>query len=104
MSIEQIADELIAIKTQLDQIESAYKSKRDEMFNRLGAQQSSNYEHGGYRFQKTAQVTVLSVNKQSFIDSLFNADLSEQVRQQIISNALSESIRESGIRITKINA
>lgn len=104
MNIEQIADELIAIKTHLEHLEAAYNSQRDEMYNRLGSQPSATYEHGGYRFQKTAQVTVLSVNKQNFIDSLVNAGLSEQIRQQIISEALSESVREPGIRITKLNA
>jgi hypothetical protein len=104
MSIEEVANELIAMKTQLDLQESAYNLKRDEMYNRLGSQPSETYAHGGYRFQRTDQVTFLSVNKQNFIGSLFNAGLSEQIRQQIISDALSESVRESGIRITKINA
>jgi hypothetical protein len=104
MSIEQIADDLIEIKARLEALELTYNSKRDEMYNRLGAQPSSSYERGGYRFQRTGQVAVLNVNKQSFIESLLNAGLEEKVRQQIISDALSESVRESGIRITRLNA
>ena len=102
--IAQIADELITLKTQRDQLDLAYTAKRDEMYNRLGGQPSSIYEHGGYKFQKTDQVTVLTMNKQKLIESLFNAGLTDQVREQIISDTLSESVRPPGIRITKINA
>lgn len=100
MKIEDLANELIDLKDKLATLEAVITSKRDEMYNLLGHEPDQIYQFGGYKFQRTTQVTVLTVNKQNFIESLLAAGLSDSIRQQIISSALSESIREPGLRMS----
>lgn len=100
MAIDIIAQELIDLRRGLDEFEVRYQRKRDEMYNALGSQQNTTYAFGGFKFQRTDRVTIISVNKQSFIEALQSENFPEDVRLRVIEKALVENEREGGLRIS----
>jgi len=101
MTIQQVAQELIELKSQAEEAERLYSAKRDQMYSALGSQAGSEFEYGDYKFVKTANSTVVSVNKQSVIEALQAENLPEEVLKRIIGAALVESERWGGLRILR---
>ena len=99
--MEQIAKELIALKKQIDDIESLYNAKRDEMYNALTNAALSAFECNGYRFQKTDEATVMTITRERLFSAMIDAGLSESMQQQIFLAARNESVRQAGLRLVK---
>lgn len=104
MNIQSIARELIEAKDKFEEIKSEYIKKRDEMYNALTAQPSCTYSWNGYKFTKMDVSEQLTISKNSLISALRSAGLSREVIEKIFENALVESERGPGIRITRVQA
>ena len=100
--MEQIAKELIALKKQMDEIESLYNAKRDEMYNALTNAVMSSFEYNGYQFQKTDEATVMTITRERLFSAMIDAGLSESIQQQIFLAARNESVRQAGLRLVKV--
>jgi hypothetical protein len=100
--MEQIAKELIALMKQMDEIESLYNAKRDEMYNVLTNAALSTFECNGYRFQKTDEATVMTITRERLFSAMIDAGLSESIQQQIFLAARNESVRQAGLRVVKV--
>jgi hypothetical protein len=100
--MEQIAKELIALMKQMDEIESLYNAKRDEMYNALTNAALSTFECNGYRFQKTDEATVMTITRERLFSAMIDAGLSENIQQQIFLAARNESVRQAGLRVVKV--
>lgn len=101
--MEQIAKELIALRKQMDEIESLYNAKRDEMYNALTNAAMSTFECNGYRFQKTDEATVMTIPRERLFSAMIDAGLSESIQQQIFLAARNESVRQAGLRLVKVD-
>lgn len=104
MTIQQIAQDLIAAKERAEDAEREYTRKRDEMYNALLAQPDYKFEHEGYRFTRTNGGPVTTVTKQTVIDALRAENLPPEVLQRIIGAALVESNRWGGLRVLHVGA
>ena len=100
--MEQIAKELIALKKQMDEIESMYNAKRDELYNALTNAALSTFECNGYRFQKTDEATVMTITRERLFSAMIDAGLSASMQQQIFLAARNESVRQAGLRLVKV--
>ncbi len=100
--MEQIAKELIVLKKQMDEIESLYNAKRDEMYNALTNAAISTFECNGYRFQKTDEATVMTITRERLFSAMIDAGLSQNMQQQIFLAARNESVRQAGLRLVKV--
>jgi len=100
--MEQIAKELIALKQRMDEIESLYNAKRDEMYNALTNAALASFECNGYRFQKTDEATVTTITRERLFSAMMGAGLSESLQQSIFLAASNESMRQAGLRLVKV--
>lgn len=104
MNIQSIAKELIEARDNFEEIKSEYTRKRDEMYNALATQSGCTYSWNGYKFTKLDVSEQLTVSKDSLINALRSTGLAREVIEKIFENALVESERGPGIRITRIVA
>lgn len=102
MPIEQAAAELLRAKVAFENAECELNRKRDNMYNELTRTQQNQYSYDGYIFSKTEELQYASTNKQLLINAVMAADIPEGVKNSIISAALQDRIRQSGLRITAI--
>jgi hypothetical protein len=104
LNIQFIAKELVEVKDRFEEIKSVYTKKRDEMYNALATQPDCTYSWNGYKFTKLDASVLLTVSKDSVINALHVAGLTQEVIEKILENALVENERGPGIRITRIQA
>jgi len=99
MDITNIADELLQINCQLNDLKSRNKELRIELAIHLDEQP---YEYEGYRFKKIPEKTIKRINKKKLIGALSSAGLSEEIQAKIKSEAFDDCPIVACIRISKI--
>jgi len=102
MQIEDIAQELIELKQNLDRFEKEYQSKRIDMYNKLTNTQQESIECNGYKFSKTKEVETKTISKEKLWEALTNSGINGQLRSDIFSNSQNETTRFSTIRMAKL--
>ena len=102
--IQSLAEEIIALSKQLEDLEKHVQDKRDAMFGILAVQPDETYEFGGYRFKKSQPTTTfVTFPKQKFIEALISAGLPDEVRSRIIGDSMNESPRGSNLVVSKLS-
>ena len=98
MTIEDIADELIILKEQ----SKIFKTKRDEMYNKLTNSQLDMFDYKGFRFSKTKEIETRNITKEKLWEALKNAGLSDELCSQIYSDSQNEQPRYSTLKMIEL--
>ena len=99
MDIKYLADELLQVNRQLNDLISRNRELRRELATRLDDQP---YDHAGYRFTKKPETSVKRINKKKLIVALSSAGLSDEIQAKIQSEAFDDRPVPASVRISKI--
>ena len=100
--MQQIAQELIALKKRREAIDLLYQAKLGEMDNALTLAARHTFECDGYRFEKTHEAPVLALTQERLFAAMADAGLCERVQQQIFLAASREAVQLPGVRVVPI--
>ena len=100
--MQQIAQELIALKKRREAIDLLYQAKLGEMDNALTLAAKHTFECDGYRFEKTHEAPVLALTQKRLFAAMADAGLGERVQQQIFSAMSHEVVQLPGVRVAPI--
>ena len=99
MDIKYLADELLQVNRQLNDIISRNRELRRELATLLDDQP---YDHEGCRFTRKPETTVKRINKKKLIVALSSAGLSDEIQAKIKSEAFDDCPVPASVRISKI--
>jgi hypothetical protein len=100
--MQQIAQELIALKKRREAIDLLYQAKLGEMDNALTLAARNTFEYDGYRFEKTHEAPVLALTQERLFAAMADAGLCETVQQQIFSAMSREAVQVPGVQVMPI--
>ena len=100
--MQQIAQELIALKKRREAIDLLYQAKLGEMDNALTLTARHTFACDGYRFEQTHAAPVLALTQERLFAAMADAGLCERVQQQIFSAVSREAVQLPGVRVVPI--